>query len=64
MGENGQRFVGIAKSSRVQTVGTALDDPLPKNSVVCKAGSLSTGSPVGPFLNACERKGELEIVLF
>ena len=49
MGENGQRFVGIAKSSRVQTVGTALDGPLPKNSVACKAGSLSTGPPVGPI---------------
>ena len=49
MGENGQRFVGIAKSSRAQTVGAALDDPLPKNSVVCKAESLSTASPVGPF---------------
>ena len=51
MGENGQRFVGIAKSSRAQTVGAALDDPLPKNSVVCKAESLSTGSLVGPLPN-------------
>ena len=49
MSENGQRFMRIAKSVWVQTVGTALDDPTVKPEVVCKAGSLSTGSLVGPF---------------
>ena len=42
MGENGQSFMWIAKSSWDQTVGSER-----AVSAVRKSGSLSTGSPVG-----------------